>query len=92
MNRNERMAETFSVSRSLESVNFKVVIILALIILGILSNGLRTYLDLTGDSRQTRIEYLDQQVIEMQDTIMRLSAELESCNTGTPMPFIKDAK
>lgn len=90
--RYKRMAGNYEMQRNIESINYKFAIILAIIVIGLLSNGVRSYLDVKGDKRQHRIEYLDKQVIEMQDTIMKLSAEKDSCETGTPMPTVYRTK
>lgn len=74
----------FHTIRQMDSINFKLAIILTIIVIGLLSNGLRTYVDLVGDTRQRRIEYLDKRVAA-------LEARLEACESGTPQPVITKA-
>lgn len=64
--------------------NFRFVVIIVMILVGLGTNIVRTFIaDAAVDTRQKRIEFLDAKV-------ERLEAELEGCQSGTPMPFIKD--
>lgn len=83
MNNIREQVNSYNHARSLESINYKLAIVLLIIIIGIGSNAIRTWADLQGDKRQQRIEYLDSRVRE-------LESKLEACESGTPMPSIKD--
>ncbi len=65
---------------AMSSINYKIAILVVLAILAIGSNAIRTVTNVWGDNRQKRIEYLDAKV-------ERLEAELDSCKSGTTVPF-----
>lgn len=88
--RYKRMAGNYEMQRNIESINYKFAIILAIIVIGLLSNGVRSYLDLKGDQRQKRIEFLDKRNEELVQRLRALRERADACETGTPMPRIKD--
>jgi hypothetical protein len=67
----------------LNSINTKLAIIVSIIVIGLLSNGYRTVVD--SETRRQAV------IIErMQKRITELREQKESCESGTPMPLLKD--
>jgi cell division protein FtsB len=79
----EQRAREWAQSRQIDSLNFKMTIMLVLVIIGIMSNVARTINDIKDDTKQARIVYLDKRIIELEQRI-------EDYETGVPRPQQKD--
>lgn len=74
--------DNWTIQSLMSSINSKLAIVVVIILIGIASNAYRSFVDDTN-RRQTK------QIEQMGKRIKYLRDQLDSCNTGTPMPTIK---
>lgn len=80
---NHRIAKSYNTSRAVESINFKLAVILTIIIIGIASNAYRSWVDQENREKTQIIQ-------KMQERIKDLNAKLTACESGTPQPNLRD--
>lgn len=81
-NRIKKDVDNWTIQSLMSSINSKLAIIVVIILVGIASNAYRSFVDDTNRRQAKQIEYMGKRIKDLRD-------QLDSCNTGTPMPTIK---